>query len=230
MKILVIENDQKLAAKLGRLLTKNHFEPFSVKQTEGGLDEAISKIYDAVIFDIDLPGGNGLNVLKQLRRSGLSVPVLALSPKCGVMEKVRGLDAGADDFLEKPFADAELVARLRAVSRRKGEFILDNKLSFSGLILDLNTYTLSNDEKEIQLSKKEFEMMKYFFLYGSNIVNKEIFLTQLWKSENAASENNLDVYISYLRKKLKQIDSKIQIRCIKNVGYYLMNTEEGSPL
>ena len=225
MKILLIENDEKLTGKLKRLLSKNHYETFSVNKGENGLDEAQSGIYDAVIIDVALPDFSGLDMLKQMRKSGLSLPVMLLSPKCSVSEKVRGLESGADDFLEKPFADDELLARLHSISRRKGEFIIDNMLHFAGLSLNLGTYELTDGEDFIRLSNKEFEIMKYFFLHGHNVVNKEDLLTRLWGFENAMAENNLEVYISYLRRKLAKLDFKIQIFCVKNVGYRLIDPE-----
>ena len=225
MKILLIENDEKLVAKLKRLLSKKRHTTFSVNNGENGLDEAQSGIYDAVLIDVLLPDCSGLEVLKQIRKSALSVPVLLLSPKCGVSEKVKGLECGADDFLEKPFADDELLARLGAITRRKGEFILDNTLHFSGLSLNLGTYQLTDGEDVIRLSNKEFEIMKCFFIHGHNVVNKEDLLTRLWGFENSMAENNLEVYISYLRRKLTKLESKIQIFCVKNVGYRLVDPE-----
>jgi DNA-binding response OmpR family regulator len=225
MKILLVENDQKLCGKLKRLLTKKRYEPFFVNKGENGLDEAQSGVYDAVIIDTELPDCSGLDVLKQIRKSKLSVPVLLLSPRCGVSDKVRGLESGADDFMEKPFADDELLARLRAITRRKGEFIIDNLLHFSELSLDLGTYELTDGQDFVRLSNKEFEIMKYFFLHGHNVVSKEDLLTRLWGFENAMAENNLEVYISYLRRKLIKLGSTIQIFCVKNVGYRLIDPE-----
>lgn len=226
MKILLIENDAKLRTKLSRLLTKKRHESCFAPDGENGLDEAQSGIYDAVILETSLPDCSGLDVLKQIRRARLSVPVLLLSPKCGVIEKVRGLECGADDFLEKPFADDELIARLNAITRRKGEFIFDNQLHFEGLSLNLGTYELAEAENSVRLTNKELEIMKHFLLHGHNIISKEEFLTQLWGYEAAAAENNLEVYISYLRRKLLAIHSQIQIMCIKNVGYRLATAEE----
>ncbi len=228
MRILLIENDTKLRAKLSRLLTKKRFETCFAENAESGLDEAQSGIYDAVIMEAQLPDGSGLDVLRQIRRPRLSVPVLLLSPKCGVSEKVRGLDCGADDFLEKPFADDELIARLNAVTRRKGEIIFDNQLQFENLKLNLGTYELAESDYSVRLTNKEQEIMKHFLLHGHNIISKEEFLTQLWGYEAAAAENNLEVYISYLRRKLSSIHSQIQILCIKNVGYRLATLQEVS--
>lgn len=225
MKILLVQNDEKLKAKLKRLLIKNHYETVSANLGENGLDEAQSGIYDALLIDTVLPDCSGLDVLKQIRKSGISVPILLLSSKCGVSDKVKGLECGADDFMEKPFADDELLARLHAITRRKGEFIYENQLQFSGISLDLGTYQLIDGDNSVRLSNKEFEIMKYLFLHGHNIVNKEDLLTRLWGFENAMAENNLEVYISYLRRKLAKLDTKIQIFCVKNVGYRLLDPD-----
>lgn len=226
MKILLIENDQKVILKLCRILNQNHFGSFPTNNGEMGLDEALSGIYDAIVLDTVLPDCSGLDVLNQIRKSGLSVPILLLSPKCSVLEKVHGLNSGADDFLEKPFASTELFARLCAISRRKGELIQDNSIAFLQLSLNLNTYELNDADDSVRLSNKEFEIMKYLISHGHNICNKEELLTKLWGFENSTSENNLEVYITYLRRKLKLLHSEVKIHCIKNVGYHLMSKEE----
>lgn len=223
MKILLIENDPRLKTKLTRLLRKKRHETCCAESAEQGLDEMLSGIYEAVILNIALPGG-GLDILRQIRRARLSVPVLALSPKCEVSDRVRALDSGADDFLELPFADAELLARLNAVTRRTGNFIFDDLLRFSGLSLNLGTYELSEGESSVALSNREMAIMKLFFLHGGNVVGKEELMTSLWGFETAA-ENNLEVYISYLRRKLSSIGSGTRILCIKNVGYHLAAPE-----
>lgn len=141
MKILLIENNEKIRTKLIRLLFKNKYEVNSAQSGEIGLDEAQTGIYDAVILETILPDCSGIDILRQIRKMKLSVPVLLLSPKCAISEKVHGLDSGADDFMECPFADDEFIARLKAITRRKGEIIFDNILEFSGLNLDLGTYS-----------------------------------------------------------------------------------------
>ena len=228
MKILLIENDIKLRAKLNRLMTKKHYEICFAENGETGLDEAQSGIYDAVILETVLPGCSGLEVLRQIRRARISIPVLLLSQKCGVSEKVRGLDSGADDFLEKPFADEEFLARLNAITRRKGDFIFDNLLHFADLSLNLGTYELLEGSNSVRLTNKELEIMKHFLIHGHNIISKEELMTRLWGYEAAAVGNNLEVYISYLRRKLMLIHAKTQILCVKNVGYRLADAEPQS--
>ncbi len=225
MKILIIENDEKVERKLKRVITKKRNEVYSVNDGEVGLDEALSGIYDAVVIDAELGGCAGLDVLKRIRKARISVPVLMLSPKCSVSEKVRSLESGADDFMERPFADEEFMARLNAITRRRGEFILDNLLHFSKLSLDMGTYELTHGDDSVRLSNKEFEIMKYFFLNGHNIVSKEELLSRLWGLENSTADNNLEVYISYLRRKLIRIGSDIRIFCVKNVGYRLLDPQ-----
>lgn len=227
MRILLIENDEKVKSKLVRLLSKNHFETFCVQSGETGLDEIQSDAYEAVILETDLPTLSGFEVLRQIRKAQVSTPVLLLSPKCAISDKVRGLDCGADDFVERPYADDELIARLKAITRRKGEFIFENKLHFSDLTLDLGTYQLFSGERSVSLSNKELEIMKYFFLHGHTIISKEELMTRLWGYDTGA-ENNLEVYISYLRRKMKNLCPWVQILCIKNVGYRLISQENGA--
>jgi DNA-binding response OmpR family regulator len=225
MRILIIENNNKLAGKLKRLAAKMHYESVLIEEGEEGVDEAQSGIYDAVIIDTELPDCSGFDVLKRIRKAKVSTPILMLSPKCGVSDKVLGLESGADDFMEKPFADDELLARLHAITRRKGELILDNRLHFSELSLDMGTYEMAAGDEYIKLSNKEFELMKYFIMNGRNIINKEDLLVRLWGFENMTAENNLEVYISYLRRKLLKLGSRIQIFCVKNVGYRLLDPQ-----
>lgn len=222
MKILLIENDEKIQTKLIRLLTKNRLDLICVRAGEEGLDEIQSGIYDAAILDTVLPEISGIEVLRQMRKAQVSVPVLLLSPKCPISEKVRGLDCGADDFLERPYADDELLARLKAITRRKGDFIFDNQLHFCDLTLNLGTYQLLSQGQAVALSNKELEIMKYFFLHGQAIISKEELMTRLWGYDSGA-ENNLEVYISYLRRKMKSVCPWVQILCIKNVGYRMVS-------
>ncbi|NLJ31271.1 MAG: response regulator transcription factor [Clostridiales bacterium] len=225
MKILLIENDDKVKSKLVRLLTKNRFETFCAQDGETGLDEIQSGVYEAVILETELPEVSGPEVLRQIRKAQINTPVMLFAPKCLISEKVRGLDLGADDFVERPYADDELIARLKAITRRKGEFIFDNKLHLFDLTLDLGTYQLLAGEQAVSLSNKELEIMKYFFLHGHTIISKEELMTRLWGYDTGA-ENNLEVYISYLRRKMRKTCPWVQILCIKNVGYRLVSQSE----
>lgn len=221
MKLLLVEDEKQLSDALCQILSKNRYEVFPCYDGETGLDEAMSGIYDVVLLDIMLPRLDGLEVLRQLRGAGISTPVLLLTAKGEITDKVKGLDCGADDYLPKPFATEELLARIRALGRRKGEIITKETLSFADLKLDLATYELSRRSLHVKLSRKELEMMKYFFLRPHVVVNKEDLLTKLWGFENSAASNNLEVYISFLRKKLAYLGSGVKINCIRGAGYQL---------
>ena len=159
--------------------------------------------------------------MQRLREASISTPVLLLSAKGEISDKVAGLDCGADDYLAKPFATEELLARIRAMTRRRGELIFDDTLQVGDLTLNLANYTLSRGDQRVQLANKEFEIMKQFFLHPDTILNKEELLTRLWGFENGAAGNNVEVYISFLRKKLTYLCSQMRIACIRNVGYRL---------
>lgn len=220
MKVLLVEDEKLLSDALCQILSKNHCETCPAYDGETGLDEALTGIYDVILLDIMLPGLDGLEVLRQIRAAGLSTPVMLLTAKGETGDKVRGLDCGADDYLAKPFASEELLARVRALCRRKGEIIADQALSFSDLTLDLSAYELVRGGLRVKLSNKELEMMKYFFLRPNMVINREELLTKLWGFEGAAG-NNLEVYISFLRKKLLYLNAAAKIVCIRGVGYQM---------
>lgn len=221
MKLLLVEDEKQLSDALCHILEKNRYQTVPVYDGERGLDEALSGIYDIILLDIMLPKRDGLEVLRRLRSAGVGTPVLLLTARGEVSDKVTGLDCGADDYLPKPFSTEELMARLRALSRRKGEFIVGDAFTFADVSLDLSTYELSRGGMRLRLSKKEFEIMKFFFLRAHAVVSKEEILTKLWGYENAATDNNLEVYISFLRKKLLYLGTGVKISCIRNVGYQL---------
>ncbi|HHV32743.1 response regulator transcription factor [Caproiciproducens sp. LBM24188] len=224
MKILLLENNNKLKTKLNRLLSKKRYEVHCTEASEQAFDEIQSGVYEAAILDCSAPETNCIDLLRQIRRAKLSVPIMMISEKCTVSEKVRALDNGADDFVEIPFADSEFLARLNAVSRRKAEYIFDNQLHFDDLTLNLGTYELSKENRSVGLTNKEMAIMKYLFLSGKNIVGKEDLMTKLWGFD-ALADNNLEVYISYLRRKIASLQSGTKIVCIKNVGYRLTGCE-----
>ncbi len=220
MKLLLVEDEIQLSDALCQILGKNRYDVSPAYDGEQGLDEALSGIYDVILLDIMLPKKDGLEVLRQIRAAGLSTPVLLLTAKGEVSDKVRGLDYGADDYLPKPFATEELLARIRALGRRKGE-ILDDVLAFSGLSLSLSSYELCCGSRKVKLSNKEFEIMKFLLLRPRVVVSKEELFTKLWGYDATAAANNLEVYVSFLRKKLLFLQSNVKITCLRNVGYQL---------
>ena len=188
---------------------------------EDGLEYGLTDIYDLIILDIMLPKLNGLEVLRKLRKENISTPIILLTAKDSIEDKVTGLDLGADDYLPKPFSPQELLARLRALSRRKGEIINDNLLSFGDIQLNLSNYDLICGNSTVTLTQKEFEILNYFMQRPKNIVSKDDLITKLWGFDCDIEYNNIEVYISFLRRKLTFIKSSVKITTIRRAGYKL---------
>lgn len=221
MKLLLVEDEKQLSEALTQILKKNKYLVDAVFDGEDGLDYALTDIYDVIILDIMIPKLNGLEVLKKIRDENISTPVILLTAKGQVSDKVRGLDLGADDYLPKPFEPEELLARLRALCRRKGEIINDNILSFLDFSLNLSTYILESKSGNVRLALKEIEILKYFLLRPQKVVNKEELITKVWGFESEVENNNIEVYISFIRKKLNYVGSRAKISTIRGVGYKL---------
>lgn len=221
MKLLLVEDEKQLSEALTQILKKNKYLVDAVFNGEDGFDYALTDIYDVIILDIMIPKLNGLEVLKKIREENISTPVILLTAKGQVSDKVRGLDLGADDYLPKPFEPEELLARLRALCRRKGEIINDNILSFLDFSLNLSTYILESKSGNVRLALKEIEILKYFLLRPQKVVNKEELITKVWGFESEVENNNIEVYISFIRKKLNYVGSRAKISTIRGVGYKL---------
>lgn len=221
MKVLLVEDEVQLSEALSHILIKYKYSVDAVLNGEDGLEYGLSNIYDVIILDIMLPKLSGLQVLKMLRNKGISTPIILLTAKGSVEDKITGLDLGADDYLAKPFAPEELLARLRALTRRRGEIINNNTLEFGDVKLNLTTYDLEVGENSIRLTAKEFELLKYFMDRPKAIVSKDDLITRLWGFDSEAEYNNIEVYISFIRKKLSYIESKVKITTIRRVGYRL---------
>ena len=220
MRVLVVEDEKRLAEALKEILKEERYIVDVVNDGENGYDYAKSQIYDAIILDIMLPKMNGLDVVRRLRREHISTPVLLLTARETVGDRVEGLDAGADDYLTKPFAPQELLARLRAMTRRHGEAILD-EMSYGDLTLRLDAYQLCRKERSVRLSIREFEIMRLLMSNPRMVLPKEEILLKVWGAESKAEDNNVEVYISFLRKKLFYLGSSVEIAIIRKVGYYL---------
>jgi DNA-binding response OmpR family regulator len=221
MKLLLVEDERQLSEALTQILKKSKYQVDAVYDGENGLDYALTGIYDIIILDIMLPKLNGLEALKKIRADNISTPVILLTAKGEISDKVKGLDLGADDYLAKPFAPDELLARLRALGRRKGELINDDVLSFADFSLNISTYVLEGKTSSVRLALKEMEMLKYLLLRPGRVVSKDDFITRLWGFESDAEDNNIEVYISFLRKKLQYIGTTAKISTIRGVGYKL---------
>ena len=169
---------------------------------------------------------NGLDVLKKARKEGIECPIILLTAKGEVADKVAGLDCGADDYLPKPFYTEELLARIRALSRRKGEVTNDNELSFGDITLNIGTLELSTSLNSVKLTAKEFGLLELLINRKGSIINKDDIINKLWGFESEAEHNNVEVYISFLRRKLTFLKSKVTIKAIRNIGYLLEYKDE----
>ncbi|MGM9937009.1 MAG: response regulator transcription factor [Candidatus Ornithomonoglobus sp.] len=221
MRILIVEDEIRLCEALVQLLKKHHYTVDSENDGEAGLDDALSGIYDVIILDIMLPKLDGLSVLKEIRKNNLNVPVILLTAKGDVSDKVAGLDSGADDYLTKPFNTEELLARVRALGRRRGEIVDADALSCDDISLDTQTLKLTCGASEITLTRKESELLEYLILHKDIISSKEQIIEKLWGFNSEAEANHVEVYVSFLRKKLKRVHSNVQIKAVRGIGYKL---------
>ena len=221
MRILLVEDEIQLSEALGAILEKNNYTVDRVFDGEDGLDYMLSDIYEVIILDIMLPKMNGLEVLKEARKEGIDTPVILLTAKGEISDKVTGLDCGADDYLPKPFYTEELLARIRALSRRKGEVLSDNSLVFKDIILNIGTLELSCIDKSVKLTAKESGLLEVLINRSGMISNKDDIISKLWGFESEAEHNNVEVYVSFLRRKFSYLKSKVIIKAIRNMGYIL---------
>lgn len=220
MRVLIVEDEKRIADALGRIMKDNKYSCDVVYDGLDGYLYAESDIYDVIILDIMLPKMSGLEVVKKLRSKKIKTPVLLLTARDSIQDKVQGLDSGADDYLTKPFSKDELLARIRALTRRQGEVIMD-ELTFSDITLSLSSYSLQCGEKSVHLGFKEFEILKLLMSNPKNVVQKEDIITKVWGYDSDAEDNNVEVYISFIRKKLAFIGSKVGVGTVRKIGYHL---------
>jgi DNA-binding response OmpR family regulator len=218
MRILLAEDERSLSKAIVALLEKNNYSVDAVYDGDEMLNYIDAGNYDAVILDIMMPKRDGLSALREMRKRGYTIPVLILSAKAEVDDKVTGLDAGANDYLTKPFAVKELLARIRAMTR-SGETQLDSKMTFGNLTLDIATYQLSTIDGVFKLANKEFQMMEMLMRNPGHLIATERFMEKIWGYDSDAEINVVWVYISYLRKKLATIGANVQIVAHRNAGY-----------
>lgn len=221
MRILIVEDELHLAEALTQILKKNNYSVDAVHDGRSGLDYALSGIYDLLLLDIMMPEMDGISVLKALRKEGVSTPVILLTAKGEITDMVTGLDYGADDYIAKPFSSELLLARIRAALRRKGEVIPDDALKFGDIELNTANPKLSVKGKEIKMNLKECELLELLILRKQAVTSKEQIIEKLWGFDSEAEHNNVEVYISFLRKKLTFLNSTVRINTIRNVGYVL---------
>lgn len=218
MRILLAEDERSLSKAIVALLEKNNYSVDAVYDGEELLTYIEAGNYDAVILDIMMPKLDGISALCEMRKRGCNIPVLILSAKAEIDDKVLGLDSGANDYLTKPFAIKELLARIRAITR-KGEGQVDSNLRFGNLTLNLATYELSATEGSFKLANKEFQMLEMLMRNPGHLIPTERFMERIWGYDSEAEINVVWVYISYLRKKLTKIGADVEIRAHRNSGY-----------
>lgn len=220
MNLLIVEDETGLAEALEHILRKAGNLTDWVADGQSALDYIRGFSYDLVLLDIMLPKLDGISVLRQIRSEGIQTPVLMLTARTTVPDKVLGLNAGADDYLTKPFDPEELLARIGAMTRRKGAMVL-NELSYEDLTLDLNTVTLRCGKRDVQLSPKEFEIARLMLTEPKMTFSKDLLITRGWGMDSEATDNNVEAYISFLRKKLRFLGSRVTIRNLQKIGYRL---------
>ena len=225
MRVLIIEDEVRLASTLQDLLDMNGYTADVCHDGESGLDNALSGIYDVVLLDVMLPKMDGFTVLRNLRAAGNAVPVLMLTARSELSDRVEGLDCGADYYLTKPFEPKELLACIRALTRRQPELRSSDTVEFGDLKLDKSAFTLSCGNRQLRLSRKEFDMMELLMRNRDMVLTKETLLLKIWGYESDAEDNNVEVYVSFLRKKLDHLRSKVKIKTIRMVGYCLEISE-----
>lgn len=226
MKILIAEDEVHLAEALSQILKKQNYSVDVVHDGRSALDDALTGIYDLLLLDVMMPEMDGFAVLKSLREEGVSTPVILLTAKGEINDKVTGLDYGADDYIPKPFATEELLARIRAALRRRGEVIPEDGLKFGDVELNTANLKLSVKGKDIKLNLKESELLELLISRKQAITSKEQIIEKLWGFDAEVEHNNVEVYVSFLRKKLAFLNSSVRISTVRGVGYLLEEAVE----
>ena len=219
MKILVIEDEKMLAESIKSMLERKGFQVECVFDGESGRDYALLGFYDLLILDVMMPGLDGFQVAQAVRASRCPVPILMLTARSGIEDRIEGLNAGADYYLTKPFDTRELLACVNALLRRQGNQV--DELRFGNTALDLGSGQLCCGEKSVRLSAREFDVMRLLMQSRERILSKEIILARVWGYESNAVENHVEVYVGFLRKKLRSIGSDVRIEAIRRLGYHL---------
>lgn len=220
MRILIVEDDGPLARTLKEMLKNARYDSDICLDGEDGLDHGLSGSYDLIVLDVMLPKMDGFAVAGNLRKNKIDTPILMLTARADIADRVKGLDSGADYYLTKPFEMSELLACVRALTRRQGEVVMDT-LSIGDVSLNLSTCELCSGDKKVRLGKKEFSIMRILLMSGGAVVSKETLLNKVWGCDSDAEDNNVEVYISFLRKKMAFLRAKTEIVTLRKFGYRL---------
>ncbi len=227
MRLLIVEDEVRLADTLRQLLHRQGYTADVCYDGVSGLDNALTGIYDLMVLDVMLPGLNGFQVARQLRDADIATPVLMLTAKSDLSDRVHGLDCGADYYLTKPFEPEELLACVRTLLRRSGGQLQESDtLTWGDLSLERGTFTLSCNGRDVRLSRREYDLMELLMRNGAQVVTKEQLLIKVWGYDSQAEDNNVEVYISFLRRKLTHLHSQVKIKTLRMLGYCLTREVE----
>ena len=221
MKILIIEDEYALADAVAEILKNEKFDVNIITNGQAGEDEALTGIYDLIILDVMLPGKDGFEILNSIKREKVTTPVIMLTAKSQIEDKLQGLENGADDYVTKPFHTRELLARVKVILKRNNNLEDINILGYVDLKLNLDTCKLTCGENSIVINGKELELLQLLIINKNIVVSREMLANKIWGYESDAEYNNVEVYISFIRKKLKLLKSKVIIKAVRGIGYKL---------
>lgn len=221
MKILIVEDEYGLADAISEILKNENFTPTIVTDGEEGEYEALSGVYDLIILDVMLPGKNGFEILKSIRNEKIKTPVIMLTAKSEIEDKLQGLEHGADDYITKPFHTRELLARIKVILKRTNNLEELNILEFNGLKLDLDKCQVIYENDSIVINGKEMELLQLLMMNQNQVLSRETIASKIWGYDNDAEYNNVEVYISFIRKKIKLLKAKVKIKSVRGIGYKL---------
>lgn len=228
MKILIIEDEYGLADAISEILKNENFVTTIITDGEEGEYEALSGIYDLILLDVMLPKKDGFEILKSIRNEKIKTPVIMLTAKSEIDDKLQGLEHGADDYITKPFHMRELLARIKAVLKRTNNLDELNILEFNGLKLNLDTCQMSCNENSITINGKEMELLQLLIVNKNQVLNRELITSKIWGYDCDAEYNNVEVYISFIRKKLKLLNANVKIKSVRGIGYKLEANDSSS--
>lgn len=221
VRILLVEDDLELCRMMGFWLEQNSYPADICQDSEEAFYYLKRQVYDVVILDRMLPGMDGIMILKSMRKQGITTPVIMVTAMGTLEDRVGGLDAGADDYLVKPFAPEELFARIRALERRPVQMELNRELVYGDVVLNLSNRNLQKGERVVELSKKEMDLLEFFIRNKGQTLTRDLLLNRVWGMDSEVEDGNLDNYIYFLRRRLKQVGSQVNIKTVRSVGYFL---------
>ena len=221
MKILIIEDEYSLADAISETLKKENFTVEIITDGQQGEDEAVTNVYDLILLDVMLPHKDGFEILKAIRREKIETPIIMLTAKSEIYDKLNGLENGADDYITKPFHMKEVIARIKVILKRKINLEDTNTVEFGDLKLNLKTGKMCANQNEITINGKELELLETLLVNKNQIMNRETLANKIWGYYSDAEYNNVEVYVSFLRKKLKILKSNVKIKAVRGIGYKL---------